>query len=100
MLIFQLNPDHPLLTKIGRMVCIQTAIVDLFHLFTLQVGDGALRVYVVSDQAKTMYPVLVVVRHEKGVLSWQLPMLVQVNYCTALKSFLTVFINIRRELMM
>jgi len=40
-------------------------------------GEGALRVFVVSDDAETKFPVLVVVRHEKGVLSWQLPMLVQ-----------------------
>ena len=32
-----------------------------------------------SDEAETEFPVLVVVRHEKGVLSWQLPMLVQVK---------------------
>ena len=43
-------------------------------------GEGALRVFVVSDDAETKFPVLVVVRHEKGVLSWQLPMLVQVKF--------------------
>eukprot|EP00092_Neocalanus_flemingeri_P006483 GFUD01006987.1.p1 GENE.GFUD01006987.1~~GFUD01006987.1.p1 ORF type:complete len:849 (+),score=138.35 GFUD01006987.1:58-2604(+) len=42
-----------------------------------EVGDGALRVFVVSDEAETEFPVIVVVRHEKGVLSWQLPMLIQ-----------------------
>ena len=45
----------------------------------LKVADGALRVFVVSDEAETEFPVLVVVRHEKGVLSWQLPMLIQVK---------------------
>lgn len=48
-----------------------------FEYTEAQVGDGALRVFVVSDEAETEFPVLVVVRHEKGVLSWQLPMLVQ-----------------------
>ena len=40
--------------------------------------------YVVSDQARAEYPVLVVVRHEKGVLSWQLPMMVQVISMTGI----------------
>ena len=31
-----------------------------------------------SDSASSDLPVLVVLRHEKGVLSWQLPMVVQV----------------------
>jgi len=44
-----------------------------------EVGHGgALRVFVLSDDADdTEFPVLVVVRHEKGVLSWQLPMRIQ-----------------------
>jgi hypothetical protein len=45
----------------------------------LQVGLGALRVYVESDDSVQETPVLVVVRHEKGVLSWQLPLLLQVT---------------------
>ena len=33
-----------------------------------------LRVYVESDDASKLLPVLVVVRHERGVVSWELPM--------------------------
>ena len=40
---------------------------------------GALRVYVESDESVQETPVLVVVRHEKGVLSWQFPLLLQVK---------------------
>ena len=39
-----------------------------------EVGGGALRVYSAADDADQDSPVLVVVRHEKGVLSWQLPL--------------------------
>ena len=42
-----------------------------------RLGERALRVYVESDGAETGAPVLVVVRYEKGVLSWQLPLTVQ-----------------------
>jgi len=42
-----------------------------------EVEGGALRVYAVADGSDSEAPVLVVVRHEKGVLSWQLPMVVQ-----------------------
>jgi hypothetical protein len=42
------------------------------------VGTGALRVYVESEESVEETPVLVVVRHEKGVLSWQLPLMLQV----------------------
>ncbi len=45
-----------------------------------QVGAGALRVYVESEESVEETPVLVVVRHEKGVLSWQLPLMLQVHY--------------------
>ncbi len=44
-----------------------------------QVGAGALRVYVESEESVEETPVLVVVRHEKGVLSWQLPLMLQVQ---------------------
>jgi hypothetical protein len=44
------------------------------------VGAGALRVYVESEESVEETPVLVVVRHEKGVLSWQLPLMLQVHY--------------------
>ena len=40
-------------------------------------GERALRVYVESDEAQAGAPLLVVVRYEKGVLSWQLPLAVQ-----------------------
>lgn len=40
-------------------------------------GERALRVYVESDEAGAGAPVLVVVRYEKGVMSWQLPFSVQ-----------------------
>ncbi len=42
-------------------------------------GAGALRVYVESEESVEETPVLVVVRHEKGVLSWQLPLMLQVQ---------------------
>ena len=42
-----------------------------------EVGERALRVYVESDEAEAGAPVLVVVRYEKGVMSWQLPFPVQ-----------------------
>jgi len=43
-----------------------------------EIGNSSLRVYVESDEA--LYsgaPVLIVVRYEKGVLSWQLPLEIQ-----------------------
>ena len=36
-----------------------------------EVEGGALRVFAVADGSDSEAPVLVVVRHEKGVLSWQ-----------------------------
>jgi len=39
-----------------------------------EVGDSSLRVYIESDESKISAPVLIVVRYEKGVLSWQLPL--------------------------
>ena len=36
-----------------------------------------MRVYVESDESKTAFPVIVVVRHEHGVLSWEMPMRIQ-----------------------
>jgi hypothetical protein len=54
------------------------------------VGAGALRVYVESEESVEETPVLVVVRHEKGVLSWQLPLMLQVHYKLD-KFYYTVF---------
>jgi len=39
-----------------------------------QLDGGVLRVYVESDESKSVHPVIVVVRHEHGVLSWEIPM--------------------------
>lgn len=44
-----------------------------------QLNQGALRIFVESEDSDSARPVLVVVRHEKGVLSWQLPLLAQRN---------------------
>ena len=44
----------------------------------LKLGNGAVRLQVESLKSVASDPVLVVVRHSKGVLSWQLPLLVQV----------------------
>ena len=45
---------------------------------SVKVDTGAIRIFVESEDSRADRPVLVVVRHEKGVLSWQLPLLVQV----------------------
>lgn len=52
-----------------------------------------------SDQARAEYPVLVVVRHEKGVLSWQLPMMVQVISMTGIWIIIPNTYIYRMELM-
>ncbi|XP_022360713.1 SID1 transmembrane family member 1 isoform X5 [Enhydra lutris kenyoni] len=62
------------------MVSLSTENIYSFN-YTSQPGQvNAVRVYVNSSSENLDYPVLVVVRQQKGVLSWQVPLLFQGLY--------------------
>ncbi|XP_039698963.1 SID1 transmembrane family member 1-like [Pteropus medius] len=59
------------------VVSLSTESIYSFN-YTSQPGQvNAVRVYVNSSSENLDYPVLVVVRQQKGVLSWQVPLLFQ-----------------------
>ncbi|XP_072579584.1 SID1 transmembrane family member 1 isoform X3 [Vulpes vulpes] len=64
----------------GGVVSLSTENIYSFN-YTSQPGQvNAVRVYVNSSSENLDYPVLVVVRQQKGVLSWQVPLLFQGLY--------------------